>query len=298
MKIVINTPAGNIGHNVVNALLAANENVSIISRHPKKVADLTDRGATLTEGSIDDPRVLTRAMKNADALFWLTPFAPDQPDYVNWARRTGQLAADVVKEQGVNRVVVISSVGAQHDSGVGPIACLPTIETAFKSASPNVLSLRAGSFMENFLASVGTIATMGTIFGPHPAEKMMPRVATQDIATKAVEALRNCSLSGFRIAGVHGPEDLSPNQSARIIGEGIGRPVKYVEVTVDQTKQGMLRAGLPEFMVDLLGDMYTGFLAGRMDRAEPRSAETTTPTTLLEFSRQVLKPAVDAASNR
>jgi hypothetical protein len=80
--------------------------------------------------------------------------------------------------------------------------------------------------------------------------------------------------------------------------EGIGRPVKYVEVTIDQAKKGMLDAGLPPFMVDLLGDMYTGFREGRMDRAEPRSAETTTRTSLLEFSRQVLKPAVDAAWKR
>ena len=29
------------------------------------------------------------------------------------------------------------------------------------------------------------------------------------------------------------------------------------------------------------------------DRAEPRTAEPTTKTTLLEFSREVLKPAVD-----
>jgi hypothetical protein len=84
--------------------------------------------------------------------------------------------------------------------------------------------------------------------------------------------------------------------AAQIISEGIGRPVKYVEVTVDQAKQGMLHAGVPEIMANLLGEMYTGFREGSMDRAEPRSAETTTKTSLLEFARQVLKPAVDAAS--
>jgi hypothetical protein len=52
---------------------------------------------------------------------------------------------------------------------------------------------------------------------------------------------------------------------------------------------------MPMPLVDLLRDMYTGLREGRMERAEPRSAETTTRTSLLEFSRQVLKPAVDAA---
>jgi hypothetical protein len=71
--------------------------------------------------------------------------------------------------------------------------------------------------------------------------------------------------------------------------------VKYVEVPVERAKEGMRTAGLPPHVVDLLGEMYCGFREGRMERAEPRSAETTTPTSLLEFSRQVIKPAVDAA---
>lgn len=150
--------------------------------------------------------------------------------------------------------------------------------------------------MENFLSDVGSIASAGTIFAPHPAQKKMPRIATCDIGGKAVEALRDIRSSGYRIVGLHGPEDLSPARAAEIIGEGIGRPVKYVEVTVDQAKQGMLKAGLPNFMVELLGEMYTGFREGRMVPAEPRTAETTTPTSLLEFARRVLKPAVDAAA--
>lgn len=297
MRIVINTPAGNIGRVVTDELVKAKEDVVIISRHPAKVAGLVQRGAHLVEGSIDDTAVLDRALKGADALFWLTPFAFDHPDYLDWARRTGQTGANAARSNGVKRVVLISSVGAQHASGVGPIGCLPVIETSFQAAAPNVTSLRAGSFMENYLHNVGAIASSGTIFSAYPAMKKIPIVATRDIADKAAGILRDTGWRGFRIIGVHGPEDLDQLRAAQIIGEGIGRPVRYVELTVDQAKQGMLEAGMPGFVVDLLGDMYTGLREGRMERAEPRTAETTTKTSLLEFSRQVLKPAVDAASN-
>jgi uncharacterized protein YbjT (DUF2867 family) len=298
MRIVVNTPAGNIGRVVTQQLLEAGENVVIISRHPSKVADMVKQGAELIEGSIDDAAVLDKALKGADELFWLTPFGFDQLDYVNWGRQLGQLAAGAVKTHGIQRVVLISSVGSQHESGVGPIACSASIERAFAEAAPNVTSLRAGSFMENFLSNVGMIAATGTIFAPLPAKKKFPRVATRDVAAKSVEALRDLNWTGFRIVGVHGPEDLDMTRAAHIIGEGIGRPVKYVEVTVEQAKFGMLDAGLPPHIVELLGDMYTGFIEGRMERAEPRTAETTTPTTLLEFARQVLKPAVEAASQQ
>jgi uncharacterized protein YbjT (DUF2867 family) len=152
--------------------------------------------------------------------------------------------------------------------------------------------------MENFLSNVGMIAAIGTIFAPHPAARMFPMVATRDIAEKSVEALRDLQWKGFRIIGVHGPEDLDQTRAAQIISEGVGRPVKYVEVSVDQAKKGMLDAGLPPYIAELLGDMYTGFREGRMERAEPRSAETTTRTSLLEFSRNVLKPAIEAASKQ
>jgi uncharacterized protein YbjT (DUF2867 family) len=183
MRIVINTPAGNIGKVVVDQLLQEKEDVVMISRNPTKVADFVKRGARLVEGSIDDPLVLDRALKGADALFWLTPFVA-RPDYMDWAPRTAQTAANAVKSNGVKRVVLISSVGAQHESGVGPIGVLPAIEATFKEAAPNVTSLRAGSFMENFLGNVEMIAGTETIFGPHPATKKIPMVATRDIGGK------------------------------------------------------------------------------------------------------------------
>ena len=68
MKIVINTPAGNVGRVVTDQLLQAKEEVVIISRHPEKVADLVARGASLVEGSIDDPLVLDRAERRRYAV--------------------------------------------------------------------------------------------------------------------------------------------------------------------------------------------------------------------------------------
>lgn len=292
MNIVINTPAGNIGRVVANRLLLAGNDVTMISRNPTKVQYLIRQGASLIQGSLDDTSVVDRALEGADALFWLTPFAFDQPDYLNWARQIGRVAANSVKRHSVKRVVLVSSIGAHQESGVGPIGCLPTIENSFKEVAPEVTSLRAGSFMENFMNDVHSIAVTGTIFGPRPAAKKIPWVATRDIGTKAAEALLDSHSSGFRIVGVHGPEDIAPSRAAEIIGEGIGRPVVYVEVTVEQAKKTMGEAGLPGYVVDLLGEMYTGFREGRMVSAEPRTSETTTETSLLDFSREVLKPAV------
>jgi NAD(P)H-binding len=78
MRIVVNTPAGNIGQVVTEQLLEAQEDVGIISRHPSNVTDLVKQAAHLVEGSIDDVGVLDKALKGPDELFWLTPLAFDQ----------------------------------------------------------------------------------------------------------------------------------------------------------------------------------------------------------------------------
>src|SRR2546428_6484528 len=253
MKIVINTPSSHIGKVVTDKLLEAKENVVIISRHPEKVTDFVQRGAQLVEGSIDDLEVLNQALKGADVLFWLTPPNFFSPNFIEWATSIAQNAAKAVMDNGVKRVVLISSVGAQNGLGAGPVGALGVVEKVFKDAVPNVTSIRAGFFMENYLNYIGMIAHGGTIYGPSLEAKKVPMVATYDIGMKASEILLDDHWSGFRTVGVHGTEDLNQLEAADIISEGIGTPVKYVEVTVDQAKEGMINSGMPKAAADLLG---------------------------------------------
>lgn len=294
MRVVINTPAGNIGRAVADQLLEAGHELVVTSRHPQNCKSLIERGARLVEGSIDQPTVLDQAFSGMDALFWVTPFAFDRPDYVNWALQLAKTAAAAARRARLKRVVLVSSIGAQQEQGVGPIVCCKPTESAFAEAVPDLCCLRAASFMENFLAHVPTIATQGVIYSPHPSDRQMPMVATRDIAVKAVEAVLDPRWSGFRIAGVHGPEDLDHSTAARVIGEAIGRPVRHVEVTPEAARQGMIAQGLPPFVANLLADMYQGFREGRVVRAEPRTPETTTPTSLSRFAGEVLRPAIAA----
>lgn len=294
MRITVNTPSGNIGRTLTLSLLEAGADVTIISRSPEKVNDLVGRGARLVQGSIDDQAALDEALKGADALFWLTPPAA-RPDYSEWAVATARQAAATAKRHGVSRVALLSSLGAQSGPGTGPVGVMLEIETLFAEHVPNTVSLRAGFFMENFFRSLDTLASQGAIYMPSPANKPFPLVATRDIAAVAADELLDGSWTGHRIRGVHGPADLSYEQAAAILTEALGKPIQYVQVTVDQARQGMLGAGLPGFLVDTFSEMYQAIVDGRMDAAEPRTAETTTPTTLAHFAREALAPALAQA---
>lgn len=290
MRIVVNTPTGNIGRPLVESLLARGAAVTLLTRHPDKVRDFEARGARVVQGAVDDAAAVDRALEGASALFWLTPPAM-RPDFTDWAVATAKQAAAAVRRRDVKRVVVLSSLGAQAGRGTGPVGALLEIEDAFRAAAPEVVALRAGFFMENVLRSLDTLVKAGAIFSPVPADLKMPTVATKDIAAVAVEELSGKG-GGHRIRGVHGPVDLSANEQAAILSEVLHLPVKYVQVPVDAAEKGMRDAGMPDFAASLFGEMYRAIVSGRMSSAEPRSAETTTPTTFASFAADVVRPAV------
>lgn len=293
MTIVVNTPNGNIGRRTVERLVDSGVPVTIISRHPDKVTDLTSRGAGLVIGSTDDDGALAKALDGAEAVMWVTPPA-FRPDYASWVRETAEKAAKAMASAGVTRLVNISSIGAHAGAGTGPIACLGEVESIFSEAMPNVVHIRPGSFMENHLADVPTIAAEGKIYSPLPKNAPMPTIATCDIGDTAATYLLSVAWSGQHVHELQGPRDLSPVESAELIGEGIDKSVESVEVTLDEAKQGMLGAGLPDFVVAMYAEMFTAMREGRIVPEQPRSPETTTATGLRRFAFEMLKPAVDA----
>jgi uncharacterized protein YbjT (DUF2867 family) len=146
--------------------------------------------------------------------------------------------------------------------------------------------------MENFLLSADMIAKAGRFFVPIQASKRWPLVATADIAAKAACWLLDRGWTGHHRAGGHGPRDLSTDEAAAIISLALGKPVKCIDATLDQARGILKSMGMPDFVVELILEQYVAFRDVRLDPAEPRTPDTTTPTTLAEFARTRLAPAV------
>lgn len=295
MSIVINTPTSNIGRALATRLLDSGESITVLSRDKEKVAELERRGARVIEGSFEEPLLLSEALKDAEALFWLTP-PPARPDYYTWAVKCAKDAAAAAKNAGVRRAVVLSSMGAHTGPGTGAVGPARDIENEFEAALPAVVSLRPGIFMENFLQSTGMIAKAGQIYLPIPGGKRWPLVATTDIADKAAAWLLDRGWRGHHRVGIHGPRDVSAEEAAAIISAAVGKPVTCVQATPEQARHAMGAMGMPDFLIEIILEMYGAFRDGRLDPAEPRTPETTTLTTLAEFARTTLVPAVHNAS--
>ncbi len=71
--IVITTPTGNIGEQVVANLMGSGRSVRVIVRDASRLRLETRRRVEVVQGSHSDAQVVNRAFAGADAVFWVCP---------------------------------------------------------------------------------------------------------------------------------------------------------------------------------------------------------------------------------
>jgi len=261
MKIVVTTPTGHIGSRLARTLLDRGAELTVIARHPEKVKTLADRGAKVIAGEHDNASVLEKAVATADALFFVIPPALTSPDPLGHARHFADVAAGVSAKHPELHVVQISSVGAHLPSGTGPILGTRYAEEKFRAATKNFVALRPNYFMENVFNSLHTIVADGHIYTTVPGSTSAPQIATQDIAEVAADVLL-APPSGQRVIDIVGPEALSYDRVAEVLGQAIGKPVRVITIPGEAMKMGAVQAGLSSAMADLLVEMEGSFASG------------------------------------
>jgi uncharacterized protein YbjT (DUF2867 family) len=118
-----------------------------------------------------------------------------------------------------------------------------------------------------------------------------PAAATRDIAGVAADLLLDRSWTGTGEIPVLGPEDLSPNDMARIMSEVLGRPVRYERQSFDDVRAAFTAHGMGEAFVEGYLEMMRAKDDG-VDLGVRRTPRTATPTTFRTWCEEVLKPAV------
>lgn len=293
MKIAVTTPTGHIGSVVAEYLLDAGVDVRLLARGPEKLTRLINRGAGIAEGTLEDESYVIEATRGVDALFLVTPPNFRSSDLRGFQNRVGSAAAEAVRVNRIRRIVNLSSMGAHLRSGGGPINGLHDVEQLLDRVATNIIHLRPGFFFENFLAQMEHIRSESRIYLPVSGSRRVPMLATRDIARVAAERLVDTSWTGRSVRGLHGPADLSFDEAAAAISNGLGRKVVHVRVEPELSRDFMIDWGMSETVCDLMLEMYKGYELGTLKPDEERSPETYTPTQLIDFAKKVMRPVIE-----
>jgi len=78
---------------------------------------------------------------------------------------------------------------------------------------------------------------------------------------------------------------------AQIMSEVLGKPVRFQQISFEAFKARLIEQGVSEAMAQGVVDMMAAVNEG-LDNAEPRTPQSTSPTSFRHWCEDVLKPAV------
>lgn len=224
--ILITGATGNVGRFIVERLADEEQPVRALSRRPEQAR--WPAGVEAVAGDLADVASVRPALDGVESVF-LFP-APE----------VGAELITAFEASGIRKVVLLSSNAIEDGAEAqdGPIATWHhELEQLLRASSLSWTFLRPDTFMTNILPWSHQTKQGDEVRGAY-ARAAAPVVHEADIADAAVAALTSQDHVG-KIYRLTGPELLTHADQARIIGEVLGRPIRYVEIDVEQVRQQM-----------------------------------------------------------
>jgi uncharacterized protein YbjT (DUF2867 family) len=285
MKVIVTGSLGNISKPLTKELVVKGYTVTVISSKPEKQTDIEALGATAAIGSLEDVDFLLSTFTGADAVYCMVPpnnYFDLNLDLLAYYRRLGNNYATAIEQSGIKRVVNLSSIGAHLEQGSGILLGAHDVEKILNKLSSDVAitHLRPTSFYYNLFGYVETIKVVGfsrgeaspTIAANYGADDQIPWVSPIDIAAVIAEEI-STPLVGRKVRYV-ASEELTGNETARILGAAIGKPdLKWIIISNAQMLGGLESAGMnPRIaagLVEMYASLHSGLLAADYYQNKP-----------------------------
>ncbi|PBQ30907.1 NAD-dependent dehydratase [Sphingobacteriaceae bacterium] len=286
MKIVVTGSVGNISKPLIIQLVKQGHTVTVISSSNDRKNEIEALGANASIGKIEDVNFLIQTFSGHDAVYCMLPpfnfFGNKNLDYKKDALLIANNYAQAIQKADIKKVVHLSSVGAEKETGTGLLVFHNIVENVLKKlpSDISITHIRPVSFDYNvysfmdmikgrgFLAGfVGKIIYLqhygikgllkgysGIILSNYGANDMIPWVSPIDIASAIAEEF-SLTQSGRKIRYVVS-EELTCQQVATILGNAVGKPyLKWVLISDKQMTSAIKQFGASDVIANELTEM-------------------------------------------
>jgi uncharacterized protein YbjT (DUF2867 family) len=229
--ILVTAATAPVGRSIVEQLTAAGRPVRALTREPANAG--LPATAEVVAGDLTDPASLRQAMTGVSTVFLLAVVPGFASDFLTAAR-----------EAGVRRIVFQSSGSVDDLADTQPhdiAAFHHDIEEAIRNSGLEWTFLRlelSGANALQWAFDVPAQVKAGDVVrGPYAAAAGAP-IHPADFAAIAIEALTADEHAG-RTYSVTGPESLTQAEQIKLLGEAIGRPLRYEELSPEAARVAM-----------------------------------------------------------
>lgn len=244
--ILVTGATGNVGRPLVNHLAKAGAEVRAVTRRPESAQFPV--GVEVVESATEGIRGASAVFLNSRAL------GDELATVVELARRAG-----------VTRLVALSAINADDDFSRQPSRFRgdrnKEVEQYAVDSGLEWVSLRPTVFATNFFGMWAPQIRIGDVVGgPYAAASTAP-IVDADISAVAAHALLGDDLLGRRVP-LTGPQALTNTELVDVIGDVLGRPLRYHEIPPDLVRQRFIGLGFStEF-----ADAYMGLLEATVSK--------------------------------
>lgn len=248
--ILITGASGNVGREVLKQVAGRGAKVRAAFQSVSKAA-AAPSGVEIVTMDYNQPQTVQAALKGVERVFLVGP--PTQ-NLTTLERR----AVDEIKRSGIKQVVKLSAMGGRD--AIFPRQHAES-EDYIKASGVAYTFLRPNGFMQNFVIyNSGTINTQNAFYGVQ-GDGAVSHIDLRDIAAVAVKTLTEDGHEG-KTYTLTGPQPLTNARVAQILSDDTGREIQYVDLPVDQFKQALLGAGVPEWSANALIDLQQLYRRG------------------------------------
>ena len=274
--ILLTGATGKTGSATAKALNEKGVTFRALIRNEEKRGDIESLGGEVVIGSIENKEAVDQSMVDVETALILLPNSENQLSLEK------QLV-DSAKQAGAKRVVKMSSIEATPDA-TSPIPKLHLESEAYiKQSGLSWTMIKPNFYMQNLLASAGTIKDQGKIFLPM-GEGKTGMIDTTDVGKVLAKVLSEDGHESMNHE-ITGPEILSFNEVAEIFSKGLDKQVDYVDVPLAAYKETLGQFLTNQWHLDAVIDLFKGIADGGIEEKTDTYSELMgeSPKSLSEF---------------
>lgn len=245
--VLVTGATGRIGAAITAQLLERKDVPvrALVHRKDARSERLARLGAEVVVADMFDRAQVESALRGVQRLAYIPPWHPH-------VLNSGLLFATAAPRAGVEVIVGLTQWLANPDHPALSTRQMWLLDRVFDQV-PGVphVTVNPGFFADNYLVQLPLAALMGVFPWAMGGGRNAP-ASNEDIARVMVGALLDPDRHAGRVYHPTGPEMLSGEDMARLIGEAVGRTVRHVEIPIPvmmrALRAGGRRMGLDDFL--------------------------------------------------
>jgi len=260
MIVFVYGASGNTGKHTIEELVhhSAIKTIRIGTRDVNKAKELFKdiKHASLEYYSDLSPAGLVTALNGVESLLIIIP--PTE--------KRAEIAQDVVKaavDAKVKYLAAVSVLTADDETTIFGKQ-FGGVEKAVKQSGIPYGIIRLPMFLENLWGQKDSIKSQGALYSPCNVGAKFAYISTADIGKFSAQLLAFHTKHQNKTFVLTAPQTHSDDQIAHLFEKALGKPVKHVLTTDEQTKQS-LKAFMPDWQINGILELWHLINANKQD---------------------------------